>query len=84
MRGMTLAQFGSLALAFAVAAIIISMGAEILGQVRTTQTNNTSYQYNVTTKALTGTKTFGDWLPTIAVVVAAAIVIGVIVNYFRG
>ena len=83
MRGLTLSQFGSLALAFVVAGIVIAMTAEILGQVRSTQSADT-YQYNVTSKGLEGAKTFGDWLPTIAVVVAAAVVIGVIVNYFRG
>ena len=77
-------SIGSLALAFVVASIVIALGAEILGQVRATQTNTTSYEYNVTTEGLEGTETFGEWLPTIAVVVAAACVIGVIVNYFRG
>jgi len=84
MKGITLGQFGSLALAFVVAAIVISLGAEILAQVQSTQTNTTSYEYNVTAEALEGAETFGEWLPTIAVVVAAAVVIGVIVNYFRG
>ncbi len=83
MKGITLGQFGSLALAFVVAAIVISLGAEILAQVLSTQTAAT-YEYNVTTQGLVGAETFGDWLPTIAVVVAAAVVIGVIVNYFRG
>lgn len=83
MKGITLGQFGSLALAFVVAAIVISLGAEILSQVRSTQTA-TTYEYNVTTEGLEGAETFGEWLPTIAVVVAAAVVIGVIVNYFRG
>jgi len=54
--------FGSLALAFVVCAIVISLGAEILGQVRTEQTADT-YEYNVTTEGLEGMETFGDWLP---------------------
>jgi len=61
MKGLTLGQFGSLALAFVVAAIVISLGAEILSQVRTTQTADT-YEYNVTTEGLEGAETFGEWL----------------------
>jgi len=38
---------------------------------------------NITYQGLEGQETFGDWLPTIAVVIAAAVVIGVIVMYFR-
>jgi len=38
---------------------------------------------NATSSGLEGIETFGDWLPTIAVIIAAAVVIGIIVNYFR-
>ena len=82
MRGLTLGQFGALALSFVVVAIIIAMGSEILGQVRGQQNVNTS-EYNITTKGIEGVETFGEWLPTIAVVVAAAVVIGVIIQYFQ-
>lgn len=81
-KGMTLNEFGGLALAFVLVAIIISIGATILTQTRSTQTSN-AYDYNITTQALTGADTMGDWLPTIAVIVAAAVVIGVIVKYFN-
>jgi len=82
MKGLSMGQFSAIALGFVVVAIVISMGGEILTELRDTQTAN-SYAYNITGQGLEGAETFGDWLPTIAVVIAAAVVIGVIVTYFR-
>ena len=42
---------------------------------------DTTYTQNITMRGLSGTQTFGDWIPLIALVVVASIVIGVIVNY---
>ena len=81
-KGLTLSQFGGLALAFVVVSIILSMGGEILTQISDTQTALSAGK-NITAKGLEGVIVFGDWLPTIAVVVAAAVVIGIIVHYFR-
>ena len=80
-KGITLAQFGSIALSFVVVAIILSMGGEILSQVQSGQTAN-STAYSITGKGLTGMETFGNWLPTIAIVVAASVIIGIILMYF--
>lgn len=79
---MSLNEFGGLALSFVLVAIIVSIGATILTQTRSTQSAN-AYDYNITTSGLSGMDTMGDWLPTIAVIVAAAVVIGVIVHYFN-
>jgi hypothetical protein len=77
---MDVRELGSMGLVVVVAAIILSMGASILASLQATQTANT-LQYNITGKGLTGLGTFGDWLPLIALVVVASIVIGVIVGY---
>jgi len=61
-KGITLGQFGGLALSFVVVAIILSMGGEILTQVESTQTA-LSTAINITGSGLTGMTTFGDWLP---------------------
>ncbi|KKK90505.1 hypothetical protein LCGC14_2722320 [marine sediment metagenome] len=49
-------------------------------------TYNVSYRYlvslNTTTKGLEAMQELGDWLPTIALIAAAVIVIGTIVVYF--
>ena len=42
---------------------------------------STTSSYNITDSGIEGTTTLADWLPLIALVVAASIVIGVIVGY---
>ena len=42
-----------------------------------------NYAYNASGYGLTSVNTLSSWLPTIAVIVAAAVVIGIIVAYFR-
>jgi len=125
---MDLRQMGSLALTIVVAAIIISMGAQILDTMQQQQcdytwgtysetmanasggdaegdnlvtgdksgccqslTNSTAcdvWYYdtatNVTYLGLTGTGTFGTWIPLIALMVVAALVIGIITRYIGG
>lgn len=54
-----------------------------------TATTCTEFDYesisvNASNNGLTGIDTMADWLPTIAVIIAAAVVIGVIVRYFQG
>jgi len=44
--------------------------------------NATTIASNSTSSGLTGVDTFADWLPTIAVILAASVVIGIIVHYF--
>ncbi len=44
--------------------------------------NSGDGDYNVTIKGADGLNTFADWLPTIALIVVAAVVIGIIVRYF--
>ena len=61
-------------------AIAISMGAEVLGEIRTDQTAN-SYERNASTNGLDALNELSDWLPTIALIVAAAVIIGIIVVY---
>ena len=83
-KGLSVGQFGGLALAFVVTAVVISVGADILTQVQSGQTNTTAGRttaYNITGEGLDGMETLGEWLPTVAVIIAAAVVIGVITHY---
>ena len=82
MKGISINELGGLALAFAVVAITLGLGATILTQVQAQQTSN-SIAYNASGYGLTGTNTMASWLPVIAVIIAAAIVIGIIVTAFR-
>jgi len=66
-----------LVLLLGVAVIVAAIVAQILGTIRSTQTAN-SYEYNVSTKGLDAVKNIGDWFPTIGIVIAAAVVIGLV------
>ena len=79
-KGYTVSDLLPLAVAFVVVAIAISMGAEVLGEIRTGQTSN-SYERNATTEGLDALNELSGWLPTIALIVAAAVIIGIIVVY---
>jgi len=78
---LTLRDLAPAAIMLVVAAIVTTVGADILQEIRNDQTAD-DYDYNVTTKGLEAMAELGDWLPTIALIVAAVIVIGVIVVYF--
>lgn len=80
-KGYQLKDLLPIALLFVVATIAISIGADIVTEVQTGQTSGT-YAYNVSGYGLTSMDELGSWLPTIALVVAAAIVIGVLVYSF--
>ena len=85
---------GGLAIVLVVAAIIISIGAQVLdgvqSNVRDGATNgptlvcgiNGSSAFNSTCGGLSGTEIFGDWLDTIALIIVAAVVIGIIASSF--
>jgi len=80
-------QLGTMALIVVVAAIIIGMGASILSALQTQQTADygaNSLPYNISGKGLTGLTTMSTWIPLIALVIVASIVIGVIVRYMGG
>jgi len=93
-------QLGTVAIAFVFVAIVIGIGADVLGDIRAGQgglycgTNSSGgtsgtlvysgcgYDYNATGRGLESVDELGTWLPTIALVIAAAFVIGVLA-YFR-
>ena len=63
------------AVAVVVIVITVGMGASILSTLQTSQTVN-STAYNASGYGLTSLTTLGQWLPTIALVVAAVVVLG--------
>ena len=79
-KGFTINQLAGIAITFVVVAFVVSMGAEILTSLQGEQTTD-SYAYNVTNEGLESMQTFGEWLPTLALVVIAAVIIGVLVFY---
>ena len=81
-KGFQLRDLPAIAIIFGTAIIVLSIIGTIVSDVRDTQTAS-EHDYNVSTEGLEGLTTLGDWLPTIAVIIAAAVVIGVIVRYFQ-
>lgn len=98
-KAVTVQNLGSYALAFCVAVIIVSISAQVLGQVRSTTTSavyNTTpcadntvvtcrvdAAYNVSGEGLEGLEAMGEWFPTIATIIAAVVIIVLIVSGFR-
>ena len=70
-------------IAFAVVGIVLAVAFSILTQVQNTQTAN-SYGYNGTTQVINGTYILAQWLPTIAIVIAAAVVLIIVFAYIAG
>jgi len=81
-KGYSLQDMAPIAIAFVVIAVVLGVGATILASIQSGQTENGS-AYNASGNGLTSMGTLSGWLPTIAVIVAAAVVIGIIVAYFR-
>lgn len=65
----------------AVLAIVLGMSATILGDIRAGQTEG-SYEHNITGYGLEGLSELGQWQPTLALIVVAAVIIGIIITAF--
>lgn len=78
---MTLSDLAPAAIAFVFIAVVISVGSEVLGGVQADQTSGTA-EYNATENGLESMGELSSWLPLIALVIAAAVVIGVL-SFFR-
>lgn len=79
-KGFTIGQIIPIAIVLVVAGIAIALGQNVLTDFQDDQTAN-SYAYNATGDALEGNNTLSGYLPTIALVVAVAIVLGILVTY---
>jgi len=77
----TINDLGTIAIALVVAAVILGLGATILEKIQGTQTLNGT-AFNATGFGLTGMNTMAEFIPTIAIVAVAAIVIGIILVFF--
>lgn len=80
-KGYDIKSLAGLGVAFVVIAIVLSFGATILADLAADQTSG-SYERNATNSGLESLEEFSSWLPTLALIVVAAVIIGVIVTYF--
>ncbi len=74
-------RLGTFAIGLAVAAVTIGLMATVLSTIQSGQTTN-SFAYNASQSGLSGLNTFSTYLPTVALVLVAALIIGIIVTYF--
>ena len=65
----------------AVTAIVLAISASIVSNVQGGQAVN-STAYNATGYGLTGINTFSSYIPTVALVAVAAVIIGIIFAFF--
>ena len=90
---MTLSDLAPVAIAFVFVAVVLGVGSTVLSDIQEDQVTNTAgcnsttktacgADYNASNEGLTSLSELSSWLPTIALVIAAAIVIGVL-SFFR-
>ena len=79
-KGLGLADAPPAVIMLVVIAIVLGIGASILTTVQNGQTAGT-VAYNASGNGLTGINTFSGWVPTIAIVLAASLVIGLVMAY---
>jgi len=80
-KGFTLGQLAAVGVTFVVIAIVLGMGAKVLDKVDDTMTSGT-VAYSSVQNGTAGIGELASWLPTIAIIVAAAVIIGIVVTYF--
>jgi type II secretory pathway component PulF len=80
-KGITLGEVSPLVITLVVIAVVIGVGATVLTSVQSGQQVN-STAYNASQYGLTSLSSFSSWLPTIAIVLAAVIVIGIFAYLF--
>jgi len=69
-----------IAMTFVVIGIALTYGIDVQSDVRADQTAD-SLEYNASTNAMTGVSNIAGKLPTLATIVIAAVIIGILVRY---
>jgi len=80
--GYDVKALAGLAVVFVVIAIILSFGSTILDSLQDNYSDDNSTAYNATQDGLESLGEFSSWLPTLALIIIAAVIIGVIIRYF--
>ena len=82
-KGISFAQLSTIALLFVLVGVTLAIGAYVLSQIQTTAGwATTSNQYLAVQNATVGISQLAQWLPIIAMVIAAGGVIAVLVGAF--
>ena len=83
--GFSITQVPTLAITLGIIAIVLGLMATVLVQVQSTQTSG-SVTYNITQEGIDAQEDFSAWQGTWVVIIAAAVVIGIVSAYlfFKG
>jgi hypothetical protein len=83
-KGLALDQLASVGLLFVVLGVVLAIGAYINTQITTTAGwASTTLAYAAVGNATSGISSMAAWLPIIAIVIAAGVVISVLVGAFK-
>jgi len=81
-KGYTVGDLAPLAIAFMILTIVVGVSALILGEMKNTTTDPDAQ--TIISKGVDAMGTFADWFGILVIVVIAAVVIGLVIGYFRG
>jgi len=79
-KGFAVGDMLPLGITIVVLGVGLGLGLQVLGDVQGDQTTS-SAEYNATGDAIEGVAKFTSYLPTIALVIVVAIIIGILVRY---
>ncbi len=85
LKGFTINDLAPIAIAFVIVAIVGAFGAMVLDDVYDSvyADNNTSVALEITNYGLDALTDLMSWLPLLAIVVIAAVIIGILLYYFK-
>jgi len=69
---------------FVVIAIVIAVGSNIVSNVQNSSDTTTSHLYNSSEEGLVAIQDVAEWQTTIGIIIAAAIVIGILMYFWQG
>jgi len=78
-KGFTLQDLATIGVTFVVIAIVLGMGAKVLDKVDNDMSGTAAAAVANGTE---GIAELSSWLPTIAIIIAASVIIGIVVTYF--
>ena len=79
-KGFSITEVPALAIVLGVVAVVLGIMATVLTSIQGTQTSGT-YAYNITTDGLVAQDSLSGWQSTWVVVIAAAVILGIIYAY---
>jgi len=85
-KGLRLGDLSTIAIVFVVAGIALGIGAEVLNDIYTSVNDTSTGVHNIASLAVRNTSEgiaeLAKWMPTIGLVIAAALIIGIVFTSF--